>query len=231
MSGSDQAAAYQDVRLRITDLVVRHSDRLEETVPACPGWTARQLVAHLVGLARDLVDGNVDGWATDRWTAAHVARFASRSGADLVAAWSDLAEGVGAAADFGDVPAVAFAFGDAVVHEADLRAVLEPGSRVPEDSVIVALSAGIARWRSVLSSAALPALRLDVPGARSWWFGDRSDVRAVVVEAPAYEAFRALYGRRSEAQVASWHWSGPSGPYLAAGLPFPFRWADAALVD
>ena len=108
MSGSDQLAAYQEVRLRVSDLVEQHPDRLDELVPACPGWTARQLVAHLVGLARDLVDGNVDGWATERWTAAHVECFGSYSGSDLVATWSGLAGGIGDAADFGNVPAVAF---------------------------------------------------------------------------------------------------------------------------
>ena len=231
MNRSDQEAAYQEVRLRVSDLVAQHPDRLDELVPACPAWTARQLVAHLAGLARDLVDGNVDGWATEGWTAAHVKRFGSQSGVDLVAAWSGAAKDVADAADFGSVPAVAFAFGDAVVHEADLRPALEPGSRVPADSVIAALGAGVARWRAVLSSAALPALRLDVPGVRSWWLGDRADAGAVVVEASAYEAFRALYGRRSKAQVASCKWSGSAEPYIEAGLPFPFRWADSALVD
>ena len=137
----------------MSDLVERHSDRLDEFVPACPVWTARQLVAHLVGLARDLVDGTVDGWASERWTAAHVETFGLYNGAELVSAWSDVAGSVGDAAAFGDVPAVAFAFGDAVVHEADLRPALEPGSRVPADSVIAGLAAGIARWRTVLSTS------------------------------------------------------------------------------
>ena len=231
MSGSDQVAAYQEVRLRITELVVQNPDRLDELVPACPGWTARQLVAHLVGLTRDLVAENFDGWATERWTLAQVECFGSYSGADLVAAWSGMAESVGDAAAFGDVPAVAFAFGDAVVHEADLRPALAPGSRVPADSMIGALAAGVARWRSVLLAAGLPALYLEVPGVRSWWLGDRADARAVFVEADAYEVFRALYGRRSAAQVASWQWSGSAEPYIEAGLPFPFQWAGSALVD
>ena len=231
MSGWNHMAAYQDVRLRVTDLVIRRGDRLDDVVPACPAWTARQLVAHLVGLADDLVGGNVHGWATQRWTAAQVERFGSSSGAELVAAWSDVAGSIGDAEAFGDVPAVAFAFGDAIVHEADLRAVLEPGSRVPADAVSAALAAGVARWRALLSHTAVPALHLEVPGVRSWWLGDRADVKAVFVEAPAYEAFRALYGRRSEAQVASWQWLGSAAPYIEAGLPFPFRWAESAMVD
>jgi hypothetical protein len=93
MNASVQVAAYQEVRLRVSDLVMRHPDRLDEFVPACPVWTARQLVAHLVGLARDLVDGTVDGWANERWTAAHVETFGLYDGAELVAAWSDVAGG------------------------------------------------------------------------------------------------------------------------------------------
>ena len=35
-----------------------------------------------------------------------------------------------------------------------------------------------------------------------------------VVEVSGYELFRALFGRRSPAQLASWTWSGPSERYL-----------------
>ncbi len=217
--------------MRISDLVIRHPRLLDGPVPACPGWTARHVVAHLVGLCRDLVDGRIEGWATESWTAAQVERFGAFCNTDLLTTWEQAAAQLDGVAPFGSVPAAAFAFGDAAVHEADLRPVLEPGTRVPAHAVTDALAAGVARWRSVLSAAAVPALHLDVPGVRAWWLGDRDDSRAVSVEAPAYDIFRALYGRRSYEQAAAWRWSGPSAPYIGAGLPFPFRWAESALVD
>jgi hypothetical protein len=224
-------AAYDEVRLRITDLVRTGASHLDEVVPACPAWTARQLVAHLVGLAGDMADGNLDGWATDEWTARHVERFGRGEADDLLERWGDLTPRLAGLPPFGTVPATAFAFGDAVVHEADLRPVLDPGSRVPELPVAMAIAAGVGRWRSVLGEAGVPALHLTVPGLRDWWLGDAADPRAVDVEAPAYEVFRALYGRRSREQVAAWSWSAPPEPFLDAGLPFPFAWAGTPLVD
>jgi hypothetical protein len=89
-----------------------------------------------------------------------------RGGRYLLTTWEQAAAQLDGVAPFGSVPAAAFAFGDAVVHEADLRPVLEPGTRVPVHAVTDALAAGVARWRSVLSAAAVPALHLGVPGVR-----------------------------------------------------------------
>ena len=43
--------------------------------------------------------------------------------------------------------------------------------------------------------------------------------------------FRALFGRRTRAQVEAFEWSTDPAPWLDAGLPFPFSWADTDLVD
>jgi hypothetical protein len=37
-------------------------------VPATPKWTVHDLLAHLVGVARDAADGRLDGVATEAWT-------------------------------------------------------------------------------------------------------------------------------------------------------------------
>lgn len=52
----------------------------ESRVRATPGWTMRQLMAHVVGVCVDLVNGNVGDWAEPNWTGAGVG-VASSAGA------------------------------------------------------------------------------------------------------------------------------------------------------
>lgn len=233
--------AYDEVRHRILATVHRPGVDLDGTpLPACPAWNARALVGHLVGIAEDWVNGRLDGYASDKWTQSQVDATAARSIDELADAW-DLAfealrEGAGKARTGGPAGATpldagTMLFGDAVVHEADLYPVVAPGLQVPDEAVAQSLKAGISMWRPVLGSAGALPLVISVPGWRDWAVGDVDDDATTRVEAPAYELWRALYGRRSRTQVAAFAWSGDSGPYLDAGLVFPFSWASAPLVD
>ena len=123
-----------------------------------------------------------------------------------------------------------WAFGDAVVHEADLRPVLAPGTQVPDDAVSLGLKAAVARWRAKLAAADVPPLDVVAADMRTWRVGD-PDAAAETVTTTGYELFRALFGRRSRTQVEAWDWSCDSAVYLAAGLPYPFHWAASSIED
>ena len=127
-------------------------------------------------------------------------------------------------------PPARWAFGDAIIHEADLRSAVG-AARVPHDAVLLALRGSIGRWRQHLGAAEVTSLHLQTVDARDWWIGTPDDPRAVTVRIPAYEVFRALAGRRSETQVRAWEWSADPGPYLGAGLPYPFHWSAEDLRD
>jgi uncharacterized protein (TIGR03083 family) len=238
MSAADQridpdfAAAYDAVRQRLAAEPL--ADHSTVAVTACPGWSVHDVVAHLAGLCEDWVGQRFDGYASDGWTATQVARFADRPMDEIFAAWS------AAAVAFADLPEDTFvgrparwAFGDAVVHEADLRGVTGLG-RVPEEAVLLSLPGAIARWRGVLQEANAPTLLVRAPGGHEWWLGPRDAARdeaAVVVETPVYELFRALAGRRSTEQVREWTWSADPQAILDSGLAYPFSWATHPLVD
>ena len=123
-----------------------------------------------------------------------------------------------------------WAFGDAITHEADLRGV-DSTSRVPDYDVLVALEGSISRWRHVLHAAHAPTSILRVPGVRDDALGAPDDSDAITVTTDSYEVFRALAGRRSAQQVRQWDWNADPGPYLDAGLAFPFHWAGQAIHD
>lgn len=122
-----------------------------------------------------------------------------------------------------------WAFGDAVVHEADLGAALG-GHRPPTEAVRLGARTGIARWRAYLPDHGVESLRIEVTDWRTFWCGDPAD-DAPAVELDTWTLFRVLFGRRSRAQVAALPWSGDPTPVLDAGLPYPFRWAERDLVD
>jgi uncharacterized protein (TIGR03083 family) len=221
--------AYRGVVQRI-DGVVRVGDT-DAAVPCCPGWRVRDVVAHLTGLCEDWVNHDLDGYASDSWTAAQVDRFAGYGIDEILARWHQAMDGF---ADLDDDPVMGpparWAFGDAVIHEADIRGALG-AARVPHDVVVVALKGAVARWRHVLGTSEAPTLLLRVVDARDWWLGEAVDGGTIEVEASAYEVFRGLAGRRSAEQVRAWTWSGDPEPYVHAGLAYPFQWSTTDLTD
>jgi uncharacterized protein (TIGR03083 family) len=226
---SEHLDRYDAVRVRLDDLL-RGREGTEQVV-CCPGWTVRDVVAHLAGLCEDWVTSNLLGYASDEWTASQVARSEGRTLDEILDAWAVAATAFAALPDDELMgPPSRWAFGDAVSHEADIRtAIAAPPS--PDDAVRASLKLAIPRWRAALSDASAPTLLARVPGVRDWWLGTHDDPDAVVVEVDAYDLFRALAGRRSAAQVASWSWSADPAPFIAAGIGFPFAWAATDIVD
>ena len=71
---TDYTAHYEAVRLRLSDFVrgLPASDA-ETPVPACPGWTVRGVLSHVVGIPADVRRGSLPGPDDGpRWTAAQV---------------------------------------------------------------------------------------------------------------------------------------------------------------
>ncbi len=237
MSGDDaHLAAYLAVVERVTTLERdAEPDRLDAIVPACPDWSSRQVLSHLAGLAEDWVRGNLDDYASDAWAQTQADRFADHSIGELIAAWQQAAGQFGrlGPSPLGATPA-RWAFGDAVTHEADLRPLLAPCTRVPSDAVALGLQAAIGRWRLELGAAEVAPLDVVASDLRTWQVGDpeaRADQAAETVTTAAYELFRALYGRRSRAQMEAWTWSGDSSIYLDVGLAYPFSRPESDLED
>ena len=55
---ADLAGAYADARGRLQNLLAGLDQAgLAARVPACPAWTALDVLAHLAGIAADIVNG------------------------------------------------------------------------------------------------------------------------------------------------------------------------------
>jgi uncharacterized protein (TIGR03083 family) len=222
--------AYSALQSRVREML--STVDCSVSVPACPGWSVRDVLAHLVGLCEDWVNHRLDGYASAAWTADQVARYDTLTPADLLERWTALVpEFVRLDEDRLMGPPARWAFGDAVIHQADLRGTLSAG-HVPHEAVLLSLKGSIVRWREVLNGADPPTTLMVRPtDAREWILGAPNVEPPVIVTPTAYELFRALAGRRSISQVRAWPWSADPDPILRLGLPYPFQWAETQITD
>ncbi len=218
-AGFDPGALYAGCRERITELVAGCSDEeLARPVPACPGWSAHDVLAHLGGAVDDILAGNTEGVATEPWTAAQVDARRGVPTADIVARWNELAPLVEAGVSMAPERLQHLFVADASTHEHDLRAALgQPGDR-DDGALLATLDWLLAGFDDAVGEAGLAALEV-VSGGRSWVCGRGEP--ALVLEADPFELTRARMGRRSVAQLRALAWSGDPEPYLDLLPVFP----------
>ena len=215
---------YRDTRSRITELVRSLSPAEVDTIaPATPEWRVRDIVCHLSGAIADILAGNLDGVATDVWTAAQVDARCDKSVADVLDEWTENAPQVEALVNnFGAAGTQLVA--DCVTHEHDIRGAVNKAGGRDTDALDAALQFLVAGLGGRITAGGFPALRLSA-GIQEWTLGD-GDIGATLVAPDEFELFRASMGRRSPTQVASWKWEGDAGPYLGIFAPWGLRASD-----
>jgi uncharacterized protein (TIGR03083 family) len=227
MSPSTVHDMYEQGRARISELAREAAGG--EPVATCPQWTVKDVLAHVTGVCADVLAGNIEGAATDPWTAAQVEQRRERTVDELLAEWEEVGPPVAQMADqFG--PAGHQLLFDLTTHEHDLRAALgRPGARDVEAVadglrfVTTGLVAGAIDGRGLA-----PLELVTEAGTFTVGSGDPAPVR---VEASAFELLRALSGRRSEAQIRAYAWSDDPSPYLPAFVGGPFTMPADDIVE
>jgi uncharacterized protein (TIGR03083 family) len=208
------ARAYADLRNRTIEFV-RTADptRLDAPAPATPEWRGRDVLAHMVGVNDDVVNGRLEGIATDAWTQAQVDARVDDSVAEMLDEWQQHADAFGALLTDAPEEIVGQAIYDAVTHEHDLRnAVDRPGNR-ESDAVTLA-------WNWVVGArtrSGLPAIRFVTEAGEV--VGGAGDPKATV-KASQFELVRATSGRRSASEVAGYGWDCEPNAELLLAAPF-----------
>src|SRR6476646_5617649 len=129
---------YREGRLRLSEFVLARSGEAGTAVPATPPWTVRDAVAHLTGVAEDLLAGAVPrSGPTPEWTAGHVTRFRDVPLEDVVGRWAELGPEV---EEFLDLRPVWPLVLDVGAHELDVRGAF--GDRGGRDTELVTAGAG-----------------------------------------------------------------------------------------
>ena len=176
-------------------------------VPACPDWTVRDLLSHMVGIGADVVAGHEPDDHNADWTAAQVEARRDADVTDLIAEWRGLTEAmVEHLRTAGDRP-----INDIVIHEQDLRGALRIHGATDTPAAHHVRDRFAGRLGDRLGD--LPCLELR---GNDWDWRSADGEAAVVVAASDADLARALVSRRSAAQLRAWTISGEIGPYLDA---------------
>ena len=205
------AQEWYDAHLRVCALVEEVGpEAMQQQVPACPGWTATNLLSHVVGLGHDVLAGNEPDDHDVHWTQAQVDTRVDRSPAELLAEWRGDADRLVAYLREKDTRPV----NDLIIHEQDLRGALDaPGGRD---------TAGLKVVREVMAhrlAGRVPDLAPVRLHSDDWtWTSHGSDDQepGVVLEASSYDLMRALTSRRTAGQLRSWVTRGDVEGYLGA---------------
>ena len=136
--------AYAALRVRVTELMQSLSlEQSKAVVPHCPQWTVKDCLAHMVGVPEDVINGQMDGVATDAWTDRQVQRHTNDSVDDLLAVWETNAPVFAKILPNIPQPVLSQFMFDQTTHEHDIRtAVGQPGAR---DTLAVAVAEGFIR--------------------------------------------------------------------------------------
>jgi uncharacterized protein (TIGR03083 family) len=223
------AAAYTGGRIRITGLVAGLDERQAATiVTGCPEWTVKDVVAHLTGICSDILAGNIEGVATDPWTAVQVDARRPLPIARLVAEWDEVGPQIEALLpSFPPEPSTQL-ITDLATHEHDLRGTLDrPGAR-DSDAISIGLSFTAPNFLATIADRGLPALFLRAGDAE--WATEGVEP-AASLSADRFELLRALTGRRSASQLRALKWDGDPEPYLPAFELGPFHVPAADIVE
>lgn len=202
----------------------------DRIVPACPAWTATDVIRHLAGISADTANLVLDGFASEEWTDAQVSSRQSMSLDEVIAEWTDTVDDAAAVLDtidtqdvgvfvmsaFGPVPPAilpATAVSDLMHHEFDLRnAYGDKGERDRPEVHVVA--AGHARsLRLMFDALRLPTLRVEATDSDQDWNVGR-DEPVATVRTTSFEMMRGIGGRRTRDEMLAWDWDGDAEVFV-----------------
>ena len=195
---------YREGHARIVELVGDlDAGGLDEPVPACPGWSVSDVVAHVAAIAEDVGAGRLTRPPTDEQAAAQVARFAGRPIGDVLQAWDEHAPALEELIAAHNVrPPVL----DVLAHEHDIRGALDRAGARDDEAVWT----GAEMLLGTLSPPVPLRVRCDEFEVRV----GPTEGQPLELRTDHFEAFRWRLGRRSRAQLAGMDWSGDASRIL-----------------
>ena len=239
----DAADTYRATATRTLEEVLPDAD-WSQPAHACPGWTVKDLVSHLVGLAEDVVTGNVAEYGSGPWTARQIERRSTEAPTATLLRWRELLDAIApmlrdpqAAGLPNYLPGLTVA--DALTHEHDLRQALDrPGARDMAE-VGDALEKQLSRVSRLLSQAEQGIAVEFEDGVMSVLGADAAATRPpLTLKTTRFELWRTMMGRRSLAQALALNWSGDASAVASLLVPFasnepprPIDWRTVDLVE
>jgi uncharacterized protein (TIGR03083 family) len=217
VSTLDVGAAYRGLRRRLTTILENiEPAQWEIRLPHCPDWTVRETLAHLSGVVDDGINGNMEGVATEAWTAAQVNKRVDWSGPRILEEWNMYAPFVEERATQQGLALSQLLF-DAATHEHDLRHALGRTGARDSDALWIAASFLARRLPQQLAEAQCQPICFVVDGQT---LHDPGNNVSLTLRTSVFDFVRACGSRRSLRQIRALHWSSDPSPILKYMLPF-----------
>ncbi len=201
---AEWASAYERVGRLVGDL---DAQQAEIVVPACPDWTVRDLLAHMVGLGVDVLAGDEPDDHNSEWTQRQVTARADVGIAELLAEWRTIAEPL---QDWMRQNSTR-PLGDVIIHEQDLRGALGVSGAHDTDGLHALRDRMVDGFGTAVAER--PPIAL-VGDEWQWCSRGAAEDAEVVVRASDFDLTRALMSRRSVTQLRQWTERGEIEPYL-----------------
>lgn len=212
--------AYRQIRQNVAELLRRHCEG-GRPVAACPGWTVRDLLAHLVSVCRRVVAAS-DGGAPDPRPVEAI------DVVGLLSEWAAVGERMDQILADSSPRRGGVAVMDAFTHEFDLRHALGVSLPLEHPAYPGAFDVVVSGYSAAVRERGLPALRIETDVA-SWVAGEGSP--AAAVRAHRHDLYRSLAGRRTREQITRLSWSEDPDRWLPAFAWGPFTPPDRPVED
>jgi uncharacterized protein (TIGR03083 family) len=201
----DHAEAYSRSYQRIRSLVDDETAGVE--VPTCPGWTVKDVVAHLADFFVVYKSGDPREVFDAGWGDRGVDQRRDRSLQECLEEWSDNLKNPG---DLFESHLAPVAVADVLAHEQDIRTALDrPGAR-DDENIVPSIEMALSFLEQKAAGADLPTLRI-VTDDVDRQIGDGEPDATLRVS--TYDLFRTLHGRRTVDQMKVMEWSGDPGQW------------------
>jgi uncharacterized protein (TIGR03083 family) len=201
------AEAYDRVHDRILTLV--DDEVADRSVPTCPGWTIKDVVAHLASFFAVYRSGDPREAFSAGWGDRAVEERRDLSLQECIAEWdAHLAD----AGDLFESPLGTVAISDALAHEQDIRTALERPGFEDDESIVPSVERGLAFVEQKAEAEGSPALRIVTEDIdRQVGQGEPT----ATLRTTTFELFRTIHGRRTLDQVRAMEWSGDPGRWVS----------------
>jgi hypothetical protein len=214
----DLLACYDAARDRMSRVAVAAPPgALARRVPACPAWTAHDLVAHCAGIPTALTSGDLPTGDLQAWLDGLVDARRDTPVAVLLDQWAACGEAIRPILGTEGLLLV-----DVVIHEHDLRGALgAPGERHLAD-VTTTLPLVLGLLAAGTEAAGLAPVAVELSDGTLVTTGEGDPGWTILAD--PWEAGRVLGSRRTAAEVLATPARGDARPYLAVlegHLPLP----------
>lgn len=208
----DPADAYQRAHARIGALVNDGTAAAE--VPTCPGWTVKDVIAHLAGFFTAYRSGDPKEAFSAEWGDREVDARRDRSLEECLTEWAGVLSEPG---DLFESHLGPVAVSDVLAHEQDIRTALNRPGGTDDENIVPSIEMALSFVETKAKAEGLPAVRI-VTEDLDRVIGEGEP--AATLRTSTFELFRALHGRRTVEQVRKMDWDGDPERWMSVFFIF-----------